>query len=410
VASEFAIVKIRETRLIELAKQGKLRARVARNIVKSLDAYLSACQLGITIASLGLGWLGEPMVAEQLEPLLHHLNIKNPAVVTSISVITGFSIITFLHIVLGELAPKTLAIRRAEGTALWTAIPLQLFFWTFLPIIWALNHAANATLKVFGIAPAHENELAHTEGELIMILSEAARGGHISEREKRISERALRLADLKVRQIMIARGEIAYFSLADPLDRNLAKARRGNFARYPICETDLDKVMGMVHIRDVFWMLREKGEVELKDLVREILVVSEEESLEIMLERFQTAHIHLALVVDEMGTVSGMVTLEDVLEQLVGAIQDEFDSETPWIKQSGPDSYEVAGRAPLAKLRRRIAIELDDQDAITLSGYFTERLGRFPRVGDQLQAGEWTVSVIKTDGLKVGSAIITKTA
>ena len=401
VASEFAIVKIRETRLAELSEDGNIRARVARSVVRQLDAYLSATQLGITIASLGLGWMGEPLVSEQLEPLLHRLGVQSEAVVTSLSVATGFFIITFLHIVFGELAPKSLAIQRTVGTTLWVSIPLRLFYWTFFPAIWLLNGAALGVLRLLGITPATEEELAHSEAELRMILSQSYRVGHISEKEKKIIDQALRFADLKARQIMVPRNEIIFFSLADSLDVHLAKARRNNFARYPLCDPDLDKVMGMVHIRDLFWMLHEEDGVDLESVKREVILVSGEESLETLLQRFRDEHIHLALVVDEIGVVSGLVTLEDVLEQLVGAIQDEFDRESPWIKPLAPDEYEVPGRAPLTALRARLGMDFEDDDVVTLSGYITEKLGRFPKEGDSIKVGAWKITVTATDALKV---------
>jgi len=401
VASEFAIVKIRETRLVELAEAGNLRARVAEVLVSHLDAYLSATQLGITIASLGLGWLGEPMVSHQLEPLLYKLGIESETVVTTISVATGFTIITFLHIVFGELAPKSLAIQQPESTTLWISIPLRFFYWMLFPAIWVLNNAAIGSLKLMGIRPASEKELAHSEAELKMILSESARGGHISEQEKAISGRALRLADLKVRQVMVPRNEVIYFSLDEDLDRQLAKARRHNFARYPLCETGLESVAGMIHIRDVFWMMREGLEFNLKSIAHEIIVVSEEDSLEYVLRRFRDSHLHMAMVTDDQGAVSGVITLEDVLEQLVGQIQDEFDKESPWLKRIDEGIFEVAGRTPLTWLNERVGLDFGENDVVTLSGYITDRLGRFATAGDEIEVDGWKIMVIKTDALKV---------
>ncbi len=408
VASEFAIVKMRETRLVELAELGNIRAKVARGLVKQLDAYLSATQLGITIASLGLGWVGEPLVSHQLEPLLGYIGIENPAAVTSVSVITGFIIISFLHIVLGELAPKSLAIRRTEETSLWVSIPLRLFYWTFFPAIWVLNGAAIGVLRLFGLQPATDEELVHSEAELMMILSESARGGHISEQEKMISGRALRLADMKAMEVMVPRNEVVYFTLDEPLEDQLDKARRHNFARFPLCETDLDSMVGMVHIRDLFWAMRETGKPDLRSVSREIPVVSEGESLEKVLHRLREAHIHMALVVDERGVVSGVVTLEDIIEQLVGQIQDEFDRETPWLKKVDEDTYDATGRVPLASLSDKLAIQFENQNIVTLSGYITEKLGRFPREGDLVMIGDWKITVKKMDALKIRTCRIEK--
>ncbi len=408
VASEFAIVKIRETRLVELANRGSLRAKIGLTLIRRLDAYLSATQLGITMTSLGLGWLGEPLVSEQLEPVLHSAGVTNETLVTSVSVAAGFAIITFLHIVFGELAPKSLAIQRTEGTTLWIAIPLRMFYWSFFPAIWLLNGSANGLLKLIGISPAAEEELAHSEAELRMLLSESARGGHISEQEKIISRRALRLADVKARQIMVPRNEVVYFSIRDPLEANLAKARRNPFARYPVCDGDLDSILGVVHVRDVLWVLRDEGKVDLRSISREIIVSPEDENLEVILGKFRDSHIHMAVITDEVGSVSGIITLENVLEQLVGQIQDEFDHESPWIRPLGDDVHEVSGRTPLTVLRERLGMRFEDDDVATLSGYVTDSLGRFPKAGDELTLGSFKIEVNKVESLKIKTALIKK--
>lgn len=403
VASEFAIVKIRETRLLELADAGSLRARIALGMVRNLDSYISATQLGITIVNLALGWMAEPLVTEQITPLLFLIGIDNEAVVRSIAVVAGFSIITFLTIVFGELGPKSLAIFRVEGTALLIAAPLRVFHFIFYPAIWFLNFSARTTLGIFGITPAREEDLAHTEAELRMILSESARGGHISEREKRISARALRLAELTVRQVMVPRNEIVFFSLAEPIEANLAKARRDNYARYPLCETDLDSAFAIVHLRDVLWAQGCNAVPDLRGISRELIIFSESDNLETVLQRFRDSHIHLALVVDEHGVVSGLVTLENVIEQLVGEIQDEFDREPPWLRKLDEKAYEVQGRTPLTVLRERLELELNGEDAVTLSGFITGRLGRFPRAGDVVPMPGWTLTVTRVEGMTAAS-------
>jgi CBS domain containing-hemolysin-like protein len=403
VASEFAIVKIRETRLLELAEGGSLRARIGLTLVHNLNASLSATQLGITIVSLALGWLGEPLVAEQLEPVLRFLGVHNEAAVRSVSVVVGFTLISFVVIVFGEQAPKSLGIIRAEGTTLMIAAPLRLFHFAFYPVIWLLNMSSNLALRLVGISAAGEDAVAHSESELRMILSESARGGHISEREKRISERALRLSELTARQVMVPRNEVVYFSLAEPLAASLAKARRDNYARYPLCETDLDSAFGIVHLRDLLWLCGREPGPDLRALARELILFSEDDNLEVVMQRFRDSHIHLGLVVDEMGVVSGLVTLENVLEQLVGEIQDEFDREPPWVKKLDDGGYEVQGRTPLTVLRERLELEISDEDAVTLSGFVTGQLGRFPREGDRVELTDWVIAVTKVEGLKATS-------
>lgn len=408
VAAEFALVKVRETRLAELAAAGNFRAKIARRLVGNLDAYLSATQLGITLASLALGWMGEPLVSEPLEPLLRRLGVTSHTLATSIAVAVGFILISSLHIVFGEQAPKSLAIRRTEGAVLWIALPLRVFHFVFFPAIWLLNTAAVGAISLLGIKPATEEELAHSQAELQMLLSASARGGQISEQEKKISARALRFADLRARQIMVPRHEVVYLSLADPLETNLAKARTNNFARYPLCEKGLDTVVGMVHLRDLLWMVQDGKASDLRGIAHELLLFSEDETLEAMLTRFKQAHIHLALVVDESGVVSGIVTLENVIEQLVGPIQDEFDEETPRLKRIGPEVYSAAGNAPLTLLREKFGLPFSDPEVATLSGYLTKELGRFPQEGDALSIGEWQVTVTKADALAVKTCRLEK--
>jgi magnesium and cobalt exporter, CNNM family len=408
VASEFAIVKMRATRLSELADTGHIRASVAKKIVNNLDAYLSATQLGITISSLGLGWLGEPLISHQIAPFLEKAGITSETMITSISFVAGFSIITFLHIVFGELAPKSLAIQRTEGTTLWVSIPLRLFYWIFFPAIWVLNSAAIGVLRLVGVKPANEVELSHSEAELFMILSESVKGGHISEKEKEISEKALRLADWKARQVMVPRNEVVFFSLSDEIEQNLEKARANNFARYLLCEDAIDTVIGMVHIRDLLWMMHEQGEADLKSIALEVVVVSEESSLEDVLKKLRDTHIHMAVVTDEKGVLSGVVTLENVLEQLVGQIQDEFDNETPWCREIIEDVYDVSGRAPLTAVHARLGIKFGDLHAVTISGFLTEVIGRFPQKGDVVNVDNWRAEVTDTEALKVKTCRLTK--
>ena len=374
--------------------------------MQNLNRYLSATQLGITIVSLALGWLGEPLVAEQLEGLLHYLGVTSPAAVHSISVAVAFTLITYAMIVFGELGPKSLAISKTEGTMLLISIPLRLFHFLFYPIIWVLNLTATAVLRAIGLRPWEDDEAAHSEAELRMILSESARGGHISEREKRISERALRLTELTARQVMVPRNEAVYFSLAEPLEASLAKARRENYARYPLCETDLDSAFGIIHLHDLLWVCGTDPGPDLRALARELILFSEDDNLEVMLQRFRDSRIHLALVVDERGVVSGLVTLENVLEQLVGEIQDEFDREPPWMKKLDGGGYEVQGRTPLTVLRERLELEIADEDAVTISGFVTGQLGRFPREGDQVELPGWVVTVTKVEGLTATSCRI----
>ena len=338
VAAEFAIVKVRSTQIGTLARKRHRRAKVAENVIRHLDAYLSATQLGITLVNLGLGWLGEPFVAEMLRPVLSGLGVHSPDLVTSLSVVVGFIFITFLVIVVGELVPKSLAIQRAQGTTLWVAIPLTFFYKAFYPAIWLLNGVANRILRAVGLRPASEHEVGHSEEELRLLLSELKLGVSKDSLSRRILLRAFRLKSLQARNIMLPRNKIDALFLEMPLDQNLEIARAYHHTRFPVCRETLDDVVGMVHIKHLFWKIQSQTEpVSLESICHEILFFPEVASLETMLKTFLQRKCHMGVIVDEFGGTLGLVTLEDILEELVGEIQDEFDQESPLIVKLSDD-------------------------------------------------------------------------
>jgi CBS domain containing-hemolysin-like protein len=390
VAAEFALVKVRPTQIEPHVQEGQRRARLARHMIGHLDAYLSATQLGITLASLALGWVGEPAFAWIVTPLVRPFT-ADPDIVHSASLTLSFMVITMLHIVLGELAPKSLAIRKSEGTVLWVALPLYVFYKLTYPAIWLLNHTANALLKLIGVAPVGEGETGHDEDELRLLLA-SSHGSHVSKHKRELLDNIFELSHRMARQIMVPRQDVVYLSTTRPLAENLRIARRSGHTRFPLCEGDLDHTIGLIHIKDIF--RRERPLTSLKDVSREIAFVPETLELDRLLKRMRTERFHLAAVIDEYGGVSGIVTLETVIEEIVGEIQDEFDVEAPEIREIEGGVYEVSGGMLVEDLEEALEVELSDRDEDTIGGVVLSELGRAPVVGDKIDLGPVSLEVL----------------
>ncbi len=402
VAAEFALVKIRGSQLEPLAEEGNTTAELARRITGNLDAYLSACQLGITLASLGLGWLGEPFLAQIIQPLCFKMGIVSPAVIQSISFALAFSTITTLHITLGEQAPKILAIRKPLPATLWVSRPLAFFYAILRPAIWFLNAVSNWLLRVvFRVAPASEHELAHSEEELRVILSESHGSENVSQLGKEILINALDMRKRVVRDITTPRGEVIFLNTEDTFEENLKTAVESRHTRFPLCEGHLDNTIGLVHIKDVLKLVREPT-AALADIRREIFPVPEMMPLEKLLAFFLSKHAHLALVVDEYGGTVGIVTLDNVIEELVGEIQDEFDAETSEFRRINADEFTVKGSLGLYELQDLAGLELESADVSTIGGYVTHLLGHLPKQGEAVRIEDFTVTITQTDGRRVG--------
>jgi CBS domain containing-hemolysin-like protein len=390
VAAEFALVKVRGTQLDPLAARGDRRAVVARNMVRHLDAYLSATQLGITLASLALGWIGEPAFSWIIRPVVNLIPGATEAMIHSVSLTVAFIVITILHIVLGELAPKSLAIRKAEGTTLWISLPLFLFYKVTYPAIWVLNHAANALLKVVGIEPVSESELGHDEEELRRLLA-SPQASQLSKQKRELLDNIFELSHRMARQIMVPRGDVVYLSTEKTLEENLDAARRSGHTRFPFCEGDLDHVVGLIHIKDLF---RANGlTTDLRQVMREMAFVPETLELDRLLRRMRTEKAHMAAVLDEYGGVSGIVTLENVIEEIVGEIQDEFDAEPPELVQKGPHTYMVSGSMLVDDLEQALGVEFSERDEDTVGGVVLSELGGPPSVGDTVELPPLSIEV-----------------
>lgn len=401
VAAEFALVKVRGSQLETLAAEGNTRAVVGQHVIGNLDAYLSACQLGITLASLGLGWVGEPFLAQIVQPVFALMNIHSPVVITSVSFALAFSVITFLHIVLGEQAPKILAIRKSVPTTLMVSAPLRFFYVIFKPAIWFLNASSNWVLKnIMRLEPATEHELSHSEEELRLILNESEKSDEVSTLGRDILVNALDMRRRVVRDIMTPRGEVVSLDLDDSFEDNVKKALASRHTRFPLCRGHLDDTVGLVHIKELVPMMRDP-QPDLMQIRRDVINVPEMMQAEKLLNLFLKRHAHLAVVVDEYGGTVGMVTLENVLEELVGDIQDEFDTEPEEFREINEKEFTVEGAVGLYELQDMADLTLESADVSTIGGYVTHLLGHLPKQGEQVQIEDYCVTIAKSDGRRV---------
>ncbi len=408
VAAEFAIVKVRATQIEPLMRRGNRRATMAQEVITHLDAYLSATQLGITLTSLGLGWMGEPFVAHLLEPVFVWFGVSQPALVSTISFALGFLIITFLHIVLGELAPKSLAIQKAQRVTLAVAQPLHWFFVLFRPFIWGLNGTANFLLRQVGIDPPSEADLAHSEEELRLLL---AKEKTISGTRRSLLLNVMELRDRTVREVMVPRTSVVFLSTEKTIEQNIATALENQFTRYPLCDETLDNVLGMIHLKDIFKLKDEHGSGEkLLTIKREMLFLPETMPLERALNTFLAKRVLMAIAVDEYGGAAGLITLENVLEELVGDIRDEFDVESGMVHKIGENEYTVDGAMPLHEFAAMFEIVPESKDVVSVSGYVLQLLGRLPEKGMKLTIGQWHATIEAMQGKVVKQLRLTRSA
>lgn len=398
VAAEFGLVRVRETQLKELAEAGSGRARLGHHLSRNIDSYLSACQVGITAASLALGIVGEPAVAKLIEPLFGWLIAMSETAFHIVSFTIAYGVITYLHIVVGEQAPKYMAIQQALPTTLWSAYPLHIFYKVTYPFIWVVNQSANALLRALGVKVTDMAE-AYSEEELKMLVAVASRTGVLQESERVLLDRALDFADTLVRQVMVPRTEIVGIDERATLRELRDTARERTFTRFPVFREDLDHVVGIVHIKDLVPAVdlsRPVGEV-----MRKPPFMPETTGLDRALAEFRRQRTGMAIVVDEFGGTAGLVTLEDVFEQLVGEVQDEFDRETPAFRSEKDGAWLVDGLGSLAELRERLGLRLEDEPYDTVGGLVFGRLGRLPKVGDVVDVEGRRFVVSALDGRRV---------
>jgi len=401
VAAEFALVKARTARIEQLARDGSRSARVARHILSRLDRYLSGCQLGITLASLALGALGEPAVSVLLLALASAVGLPVAADAVWVHVVSftlAFLVITTLHMTVGEQAPKMWALRRPEVGAMRSALPLRFFTLVFGPFISAINAISNGILRAVGLPAEDELDASHSADEIRSILTLSARHGHITPRAQELSENVLRMIDLEVRHIILPRVDAVYLSLEWPFEECARVVRETHHTRYPLCERGLDTVVGFINARDVREAMLQGEEPDLRSLAREAMFVTETMPLSNFMVDLQRQRAHCAAVVDERGTVIGLAFREDALEEIVGPLGDEFDEDHPELVEGEPGIFELSGRMSLPEVCDRLDFELDwdeDEETDTIGGHVTARLGRLPRRGDGVDVGPYRATVLE---------------
>ncbi|MBY6272900.1 MAG: HlyC/CorC family transporter [Caldibacillus debilis] len=410
VVSEFSIVRVRSSRIDKLIEEGRRGARSAKLVISKLDEYLSACQLGITVTALALGWMGEPTVKQMVERLFGHVPIPS-SVSSALSVAIAFSIITFLSVVVGELAPKTLAIQKAETVTLMVARPLIWFYRIMYPAIWLLNGSARLVIRMFGLKSAPQNDGAHTEEELRFILSESYKNGEINHSEFKYVNKIFEFDDRIAKEIMVPRTEIITISIDDTLENFLNIVRSEKFTRYPVIDGDKDHVIGLINIKEVLTALvsgNEWTKETLRSFIRPIIRVIDTIPIHDLLVKMQTEQIHMAILLDEYGGTSGLVTVEDIIEEIVGEIRDEFDlDELPLVQKLSENHYIIDAKMRVTDINDLLGIHIDDEDVDTIGGWIlTENFEA--KQGDVVSFEKYNFKIIEMEDHHIRYIEVTK--
>jgi len=396
VAAEFAIVKVRASQLDLKAKEGHRMAALSKNILNNLNAYLSATQLGITIASLALGWIGEDVVTRIILGILHFFNFDIGAEAAhSIALPIAFATITILHIVIGEQAPKTIAIQKPEATTLWLAGPLNVFYWVFRPFIFILNSLSNFILRLLGMEPMQGAEV-HSPEELRMMVEEGKKSGVIEANKYEIIRNAFDFAERTARQAMVPRTHVFGINKALPIAQSIDKILENGYSRVPVFEGTIDHIVGIIFTKDLLPKLKGGADFKIEELMRPAHYIAANKKLIDIMRDFQKQHIQFAIVVDEFGGTEGVITMEDILEELVGEIQDEYDSETPMIEKQEEKKWRVQGAVTLVSLNENLPRPLPENEIyVTLAGMLIDIVGRIPNVGESINFDDYTFTVVK---------------
>jgi len=401
VAAEFSMVKVRRTRLAELSEAGSHRAKTALDITGELDAYLSACQLGITLASLGLGWLGEPAIAALIEPLFENLTGWTPVYTHTVAIVIAFITITILHIVLGELVPKSLAIQKAEKIVLLTAGWLRLFHKVFYPATWALNGIANKVVRKMGLEPSNTAEVAHSPEEIRLLVDSSQKHGAIDKMEGVLLDNVFDFTDRTAFEVMVPRQDMVCLYTENSIDEARQIAKKYGHVRYPLCQDDKDNIIGLIHVRDLLSGDDDAAITELVQLKRDILFVPETMLISQLLKVMRAKRARIVVAVDEFGGTSGIVTIEDIVEELVGEIYDEFEQDLPVVVKLGEQDFEFHGRLILDDVAEILGIKFGEEPVSTIGGYIASRLGRMAVEGDKITYQNYTFTVTKISGHRI---------
>ncbi|WP_435159279.1 hemolysin family protein [Haladaptatus sp. DFWS20] len=414
VAAEFAFVKVRPTQVTALVERGKPGAALVQDVVQNLDDYLAVSQLGITLSSLGLGWIGEPAVAALIDPVLGQ--VLPAGAVHLVAFVLGFGFITFLHVVFGELAPKTFAIQEATRVALLVAPLMKFFYYVFVPGIIVFNGTANYFTRLAGVSPASESEETHTESEIRMILTRSEETGHIDLDEVEMIESVFELGDTVAREVMVPRPDVETVPASMSLSELRSVAATGTYTRYLVLDEDGNQPLGFVHAKDILRASEAETEqdstVTARELARAVLTVPETRRIDAILADFQTrGKGQMAVVVDEWGVFEGIVTIEDILEEIVGDIQDEFDTgaQEPSIEKRNDGAYVVDGGVPIQDVNDRLDSRFESDDVETIGGLVFSRLGRVPEVGDQIEENGYLLQVEAVDDTRIERVVIQET-
>jgi CBS domain containing-hemolysin-like protein len=406
VAAEFAMVKARSSRIDALALEGNIRAKFASRILGDMNAYLSACQLGITLTSLVLGWLGEPTIARIIEPFLSRMGMPD-SFIHIIAFIIGFTIVTSFHITVGEQVPKTYAIRKSEAVTLWAAIPLIIFFKVMYPFIWVLNGASNWMLRKSGIEPESEHDVVHTEEEIRLLVKESHKGGFIDNTELTLVDNVFEFTETVAREIMIPRTELACLYADRSFDENMEIATAEMRTRYPVCDPDKDNIIGFIHIKDI---LKSRDGLEtIRSIVRPIMSIPESMPISTLLKLMQKKRTEVALLIDEYGGTSGLVTMEDILEELVGEIHDEFDEERPSIEKKDELTHSVDGLLHIEEFNDYFGLDIVTDDYDTIGGWVYSQVEIPPKKNQRVEFKGYEMIVEEVDHMRVSRLVVRKT-
>jgi CBS domain containing-hemolysin-like protein len=408
VAAEFAIVKIRASQLEQKAQDGNAMAILSKKIVANLDGYLAATQFGITLASLGLGWIGEPVVSKVLIGGMELVGLSlDPELAHQIALPAAFAIITVLHIVFGELAPKSIAIQRPEATTLFLSYPLHGFYLVFRPVVWVLNGIANFILKGIGITPTHGSEV-HSSDELRYLVQQQKESGMIEAADYDLIKNAFNFSERIAKQVMIPRPQIVGIDINDFNEAKLEKIIEEGYSRIPVYEDTLDQIVGVLHLKDLLLKMRKGEEIVISALVRPVATVHESKPIGALLRDFQVNHQQMAVIIDEYGGVDGIVTMEDILEELVGEIQDEYDNEVPIVKNESDNTYTVQGSASISDINDKLPHDIfKEGEYETLAGFLIWKFGRIPAVGEKLKTKHYEYTVLKKQRSTISQVKIT---
>ena len=410
VAAEFAIVKIRSSRIDQLVAEGKRGALAAKKVTTNLDEYLSACQLGITVTAMGLGWLGEPTIEKLLHPLFEKWNL-NPSISSVLTFGLAFMIMTYLHVVVGELAPKTMAIQKAERVTLLLAGPLMMFYKVMYPFIWVLNGSARVITGLFGLKPASEHEVAHTEEELRLILSDSYESGEINQAEYKYVNNIFEFDNRIAKEIMVPRTEIVGFYLEDSVEEHMKVIQNERYTRYPIFGEDKDDIIGMVNVKDFFirYMTEDQKDLSsIRSYMRPIIEVMETTPIHDLLLQMQKKRIPMAVLYDEYGGPAGIVTLEDILEEIVGEIRDEYDEdEAPPIQHVNEQHIIVDGKVLISEVKDLFGLHIEEDDVDTIGGWIMMQNHEIEE-GQHVEAEGYEFKVLEKDAYQIKRVEIRK--